>query len=760
LVYLPSKEGCQMPALQGILGTCRGSEVITVLSHKKDPELNDVYFGAELLTSFRKDDQSQKKVLIAMLSNAGVKNVSIADAFEVNPCLVTRYAKINREKGLNWLLKDERGRPGKTTPEIELFVRSDYRRLRKKAKRNIYPKIMERVYEKFGVNISKELIRQITLSVREKASESPEENEHEMKLLPHLPAPNLPAVIENGANGKELAVRMQEGFHSRYVGGLLLNGFISKLTEDVAGDYKDAKVSYDMRDFMHLVIQMVQFDIVNIERVKRISRDEFGILAGASTSPSLTTMRRKLNDAVKQLDVHEISTKLAGNYLANLSSGTDIFYMDDHLKTYSGKEKVLKGFSHIYDRMMEGMQHSFLHDSFGNPICFELRDNYNNFNEFLPVMVRRLRRLYTGGRKPTFVFDRFGYSRHVFAQFDNDLDAYYIVWTKGDKTDYSKSSLEFDKTTYLMKRNEPGKPRRVSMEIAEAPAEGKQRRIVIRRKATRRIKEKKKYMYSSLVTNDMKRPKEAVVEALIYRWREECDFKVCVNEFGLDQITSYLMDEYREDIFEGDELLTPELRELKQMQNPMLNPLRYRKNKIKREIAKIDEKVGKWVFTQTKKKDRSIAEAENLKRNKTALQERRKLEMQLKEIEEKIRVLPKKVNRLEVMMYGKCKTFDFGKKVIMDTLKICGRNVRKMALETFDNHYQNYRDQLDFMRRIIRNGGYVKLNGTGEVIVKITPFDTKAENKVLAGFLDEINGMKPRLLGDNPLPLKFKIGRG
>ena len=95
----------------------------------------------------------------------------------------------------------------------------------------------------------------------------------------------------------------------------------------------------------------------------------------------------------------------------------------------------------------------------------------------------------------------------------------------------------------------------------------------------------------------------------------------------------------------------------------------------------------------------------------------------------------------------------------MDTIKVCARNARKMALEVLDHHYHNYRDQLDFLRRIIENGGYIKLNGMDTVIVEIVPFNTRAENMVLANFLKEINSMKSKMFGDNPYPIKFKVGK-
>ena len=265
-------------------------------------------------------------------------------------------------------------------------------------------------------------------------------------------------------------------------------------------------------------------------------------------------------------------------------------------------------------------------------------------------------------------------------------------------------------------------------------------------------------MYSSLVTNDMARPASCVVEAIIYRWRQECDFKVEVEEFGIDQITSYSMEDYRADIFK-ESSLAPELSCERTMANPGLNPLRRRKKKIKNEIAKIDESLGRWAFATAARKDRTIAQAAELKRNQSSLRRRGELTLELEQVEGEIALLPKRINRLEYLVSKKFKVFDFRKKLIVDTLKVCSRNVRKMALEVLDHHYHNYRDQLDFLKRIITAGGQVRLSEKGTVIVCVTPFNTKSENEVLAGFLREINSMGPHMFGTGPYPIKFKVGK-
>ena len=58
---------------------------------------------------------------------------------------------------------------------------------------------------------------------------------------------------------------------------------------------------------MIMIIQMVSFDIINIERVKKIIASQFGLLMGLERSPEIKTARRKLAVAVESLDTENIS---------------------------------------------------------------------------------------------------------------------------------------------------------------------------------------------------------------------------------------------------------------------------------------------------------------------------------------------------------------------------------------------------------------------------------------------------------------------
>jgi transposase len=744
--------------MQPILGTEAGHELIWTTSDAADPEVRHLYFGLGHFCTYRADDVKSRNILVGLTGAAGLKRKAVAEAFGVNRCLVPRYARAMREEGSDGIMRDGRGRPGKSTPQIEAYVRGEFRKLYRKSRRNFMPKLIGKVKAEYGVEIGRDLMRRIVRPVRAEMDRgSAPACSHAKRTTPRAPASFLPVkAAEAGGNGQGLMRRLETGFYSRYAGGLLLNVFVAKLTEGV---FEGERGAY--RSFCLMVMEMVQFDVVNLERVKRLHRGEFGLLVGRSESPTLMTMRRQLSEAATHAQAEGMVLELAANYIRHLSPASRTFYVDDHFDPYWGKAEVLQGFSHVYDRPMEGMEHCFVHDAAGNPLFFGLRDGYHSFNEVLPYVGTRLKRL--AGPRPglLMVFDRGGYDRKVFRKL-GQMGIGYAVWVKGDKTRYRELGLEYEVEEFEFRRNVPGKPRRVHIGMAELKCEAAEtgdpvRKIVLMRRATRRLAKKQPYLYSAFVSNDPQRSKRELTEAMIYRWRQECDFKTQAAEFGLNQITSYTMHSYRQGAHRQIEEFTEQESANKEVANPARKPLRRRKRSLKAQIAKIDEQLGRRAFNGEPLDLRTVSEVAVKRGTAKLLRERTKLVSALHEVVGKMEAVPSKVKKLDLLKEQAVMRFDFRKKLLMDTVKVAARNARRMALGVLDRHYRNYRDQVDFLRRLLRAGGDVKLNGDGRVTVDLTRMNTSAENEVAQAFLDEINELGPTLLGGEPLPLKFRL---
>ncbi len=369
------------------LGTQAGNELIWTTSDPADKKLRHVYFGLAHFGSYRADDLKARNILVGLVGATKVSRSAIAQAFGVNRCLVPRYAQELLSHGVEGVVQDGRGRKSKITPEIKGLVGREFRKLYRKSRRNFTAKLISKVKAAYGVELSRELIRQIIQPIRTEIN-SGAQAAPEKRRGRRVSSSNVPAKVEdNGGNGAALVRALRVGFYSRYGGGLLLNVFVAKLIEGVFG----ADSSCGGRTFALMVMQMVHFDVINLERVKRLHRGEFGLLVGWRESPTLITMRRNLTEMVEGMDGQQAMVQLARNYIKHLSPESSTFYIDDHFDPYWGKVEVLKGFSNVYHRAMEGTEHCFVHDCAGNPIFFSLRDAYHSFNEVLPYMAERLR---------------------------------------------------------------------------------------------------------------------------------------------------------------------------------------------------------------------------------------------------------------------------------------------------------------------------------------------------------------------------------
>jgi transposase len=508
----------QMP-----LGTQAGNELIWTAQDPANEKLRHVYFGLAHFGSYPADDLKARNILVGLVGATKISRSAIAKAFGINRCLVPRYVREVRSRGVEGVVQDGRGRKGKITPEIERFVGREFRKLYGNSGKHFTGKLITKVKTAYGVALSRELIRQIIQPIRAEMDSGvrPGSGKRQRKEVPsgHVPA----KVEQNGENGVALVRALKVGFYSRYAGGLLLNVFVARLIEGVFPE----GLGVGGRTFVLMVLQMVQFDAVNLERVKRVHRGEFGLLIGRRESPTWMTMRRHLTEMVEGGDSERAMVQLARNYIEHLSPESSVFYIDDHFDPYWGKVEVLQGFSNVYHKAMEGTAHCFVHDSAGNPIFFSLRDPYDSFNEVLPYMAERLQGLVGEGRKVRLIFDRGGYDQKVFGKLGR-MGIEYAVWAKGDKTDYEELESDYEEEEFEFRRNVPEKPRRVKIGIAEVKlGEGKKgmpkRKIVLRRLATRRMANKQTYLYSAFVTNDGEGAKREWVEQMILRWRPRSD---------------------------------------------------------------------------------------------------------------------------------------------------------------------------------------------------------------------------------------------
>ena len=95
----------------------------------------------------------------------------------------------------------------------------------------------------------------------------------------------------------------------------------------------------------------------------------------------------------------------------------------------------------------------------------------------------------------------------------------------------------------------------------------------------------------------------------------------------------------------------------------------------------------------------------------------------------------------------------------MDLLNVCARNARREAEGVIKKYYLNRRDHVTLLGRMLNAGGWVKLDGSGMLRVRLERLNTAAEDEVFAQFLAHINARNPRTVGPDPHPIRFELNR-
>jgi transposase-like protein len=106
-----------------------------------------------------------------------------------------------------------------------------------------------------------------------------------------------------------------------------------------------------------------------VEGVRRVQTLTAGILLRASGAPAATWVRRALGILAGQSGASYIGLGLAGIHLRAAQAGTDdgpvVFYLDNHLRPYTGKEVVRKGWRMQDKRVLPGVTDCYVHDEDG-----------------------------------------------------------------------------------------------------------------------------------------------------------------------------------------------------------------------------------------------------------------------------------------------------------------------------------------------------------------------------------------------------------
>lgn len=258
-----------------------------------------------------------------------------------------------------------------------------------------------------------------------------------------------------------------------------------------------------------------------VEGVRRIATPTAGVLLRAKSAPSPQWVRRVLGRVATAYT--SIAEAMTQRYLAVAAEGElAVYYVDNHMRPYTGKHTVRKGWRMQDKRVRPGTSDYYVHDLDGRPVLRVTEPSHGHLTDFLRPIADKLRRAL--GLETTIVlaFDRGGAYPVAMAEL-RDAGVHFVTYERKPFPLLSWTVFEPDGvvrigdevyTVYENRRKNLGKGR------------GRVRRIAVLTPKGTQI--------NLLAVSDL--PAQTLLRIMLGRWRQENGFKHGNERWGINQL--------------------------------------------------------------------------------------------------------------------------------------------------------------------------------------------------------------------------------
>jgi hypothetical protein len=489
---------------------------------------------------------------------------------------------------------------------------------------------------------------------------------------------------------------------------------------------------------------------------------------------NLNTQRNKL----KEFATNDNFTKLL-NFNAKLV-GVDkksFFYYDPHTKHYTGLLNILQSWCSKVRMATKVINTDFIHTAEGFPVYLKNGDTFEDMRVRFFKDIKEFRRIagIPDDKVITICVDRGIFSAEILNLVAEMKNLHIITWEKGYKKDKWDEKQETKTASIIQVRNNKTDTKLITYQyqVYRWDKNDKISQLIVRLPG----KDGKGVVEVSILTDDLSGELTNIIYQMLNRWIQENDFKYLIAHFGLDQITSYLYNNYEDiadTITDKNHLsgvykaLTKELNKLRKKLKTAL----YKKYEfdikfgVYEDISELINGQNEMLFKEL------LKELAKLKVKKSGKKPtKRQIESDKKNITQIINLsneyndklaeranTKKNVSKIGEQIEKGTKKLNTAPKQLMDIIKIIARNIFYLAFEPFKEKYNNYRDDHVVFREITQSGGKIEINDS-DMIINILPTMeiTPKVKKNLLEIFDEINRKNIPLSNNENLKIKLKI---
>jgi hypothetical protein len=479
-----------------------------------------------------------------------------------------------------------------------------------------------------------------------------------------------------------------------------------------------------------------------MESFKTVYSEEFGVLIGRSSSPSVFTLRRFLHK-VKELEKSEdLIDEFAKEYLREGLAKWGVLYIDGHFMPYYGIYPISMGWHGVRKVPMKGSYNFIAVDEKFTPLLFLVRSSSEDLLQKIPEIILKAKKLTKGvglseedAENLTVIFDREGYSAELFRILDGKEDGKakvrFISWAKySDRWVNDIKSAKFDRTvtvTYEIQDSEEIKYFETEKVMNKY---GKIRAIVIESGG-----DKKR---AAIYTNDKETEAGRVIELICRRWGQEN----LIKDLMMKHFINYSPGYEAEEIKEQPMVENPKVKELKQRRSNLKNELSHVKSKFGHEVLEEMEKEANWCEIK-KKRILTMADIQSIRSQITLL-------------DQEIDKLPQEVRFDEAHNGKKLAKFNYDRKRVLDCIKVFTYNMEKQMCKLLLNYYDVKKEIYPALSMIMKRGGDLKLEN-GKLTVRLKKLMNPEIDYAARHLCEDLNKMKPFTLDKFHLPIRYEV---
>jgi len=674
--------------------------------------LSEVWVGGTLVGAFAPNDKARRNtILIGLLEDPRAHRGRLAGAFGISEETLRRVERRYQAEGVAGLLpRKGTGRPSKVTPALRRKLWALFDRggsvADAVAKYGTKEDISEVTLRRERAKWKKKRAQKVVSSSDSRRStvppQPPSDESHDEE-----PEPD-PGSKREAPSDEIESSPVVSGAMVQHIGTWLMIAMLHEMglytSAMKAAGRRVQKAS--LRVVMDAVVAALSIGQQCVEGVRRLATPSAAVLLRAGGAPSASWARRVLGKLAMKTGGARLQLAMAGRYLREASAAADggpvVFYVDNHLRPYTGKHTTRRGWRMQEGRAVPGVSDYYVHDVDGRPILRKVVPSNAPLTKVL-TPIAELLELALPESRIVLAFDRAASFPQQLAEL-RDADFEFVTYER-------RPYALLPETAFNETMERRGEELRLHESRRKNLGKGRGR---VRRIAVRNTEG---YQFNVLAISEQ--PAAWLVDVILGRWNQENAFKHGAERWGINQLDSRTVEHY-------------------EPQTVIPNPARRRLDNALR-VARVKE--GD-LLRRLERLDDDDPRRERLEQQLAEVRE------QQADLEAQRPSIPKHAPLDETELAGELVFHTPEYKHVLDTIRIACANAESELATQLAPHLPKPREAKRVLQNLFAAPGHVRVNGR-TITVTLLPAALAAEIPAIDHLLETINRRGLRLPGDH-----------